>query len=119
MKNVFLALAISFFAAQTFAAEVLKVKVDETGKNLLIDVMYGGGCLEHTFEVQMRQGCARSMPAQCHGTLVDTTNGFDACEALVGKTVTVSIESLGVSMYNRPLVTIMGDRDSAVTVQLP
>ena len=108
-----------------FAAQVLKVKLDSSKKNLLIDVRYGGGCKKHEFSLKVG-GCAESMPVQCRVKLMHNSNG-DFCEAIKFETVVISLKDAGVvgSYYNRAFLTILGDIDpqtnkpSQATVQLP
>lgn len=63
------------------------------GNQLFIDVTYGGGCKDHTFEVIGSPMIAKSYPAQRAIQLVHNSNG-DLCKALVRKTVQVDMSNL-------------------------
>ncbi len=111
-------------APSAFAAQVKSAKLDAQKKNILIDVTYGGGCGEHEFSLKM-EGCAESMPVQCHADLIEKTD--DGCLALISATVTISLKEYGLteSYYRNGSLTIYGDKDwqtnklSSATVRLP
>lgn len=63
------------------------------GNQLFIDVTYGGGCQDHTFEVIGSPMIAKSYPAQRAIQLVHHANG-DLCKALVKKTIQVDASNL-------------------------
>lgn len=124
MKTLVLAAMIVMTAAPSFAATVRGAKLDASGKNVLIDVTYGGGCGKHEFSLKTR-GCAESYPVQCYAQLIEKTD--DMCEALVGTTVVINLAEAGFTgrYYSNGSLTITGDHDwqtkkpSQATVQLP
>jgi len=87
---------------------------------LEVDVSFGGGCLEHTFELQVG-GCLESFPVQCTLKVVDTTEGFDACEAFLFKTLKFSLKEYGLtdSYYSGASLTIKGAGKTSAGVTLP
>lgn len=126
MKTLILAatLVLSSFTAQ--AAEVLSATLDAAGKNILVDVSYGGGCKKHTFSLKVG-GCLESMPVQCTAILVETIEGgVDFCEAIIHTTAKINLKKAGLSgsYYKKASLKIVGDKNfrgetSQATVTLP
>lgn len=124
MKKAFLIAIISLINSHSFAAIVKSAKLDASEKNILIDVVYGGGCAKHDFALKL-DGCYESYPVQCEAKLVDQT--VDYCEALVSDTVVIPLAKYGLndSYYQHGSLTITGDIDwqtkkpSSVKVTLP
>ncbi len=123
--KVFTLLAIGLVFNAT-AAEVKSAKLDSSKKNILVDVVYGGGCKKHVFALEVG-ACLESMPVQCTAKLVETTiGGPDFCEALISETVVLPLKKYGLndSYYAGGKLTITGDRGftgepSQATVRLP
>lgn len=118
MKSlVFLASLV--MAGNAFAAEVKSAKYNAAKKGIEIGVKYGGGCKEHKFELQVGT-CLESFPVQCSAELVDLTND-DFCEALVSRTIFISLDNAGLneSYYSSATINIKGDNQSRVAVRLP
>jgi len=63
------------------------------GNTLFISVSYGGGCGEHTFEMNGSMAVMKSMPPQ-RAIKLTHTNHEDYCKAIVRKTVEVDITAL-------------------------
>lgn len=124
MKILLTLAAMSLVASQSFGATVVSARLDSSNKNILIDVVYGGGCGDHDFS--LRYGpCLETFPVQCSAELVHKTN--DTCEALIQNTVMISLEKEGLTdpYFEKAALTITGDKDwrtskpSQVTVRLP
>lgn len=123
--KVFALLAIGLVFNAT-AAEVKSAKLDSSKKNILVDVVYGGGCKEHVFSLELG-ACLESYPVQCTAKLVEKTiGGPDFCEALISETVVISRKKYGLdgSYFEKAKITITGDRGftgepSSATVRLP
>ncbi len=123
--KVFALLAIGFVFNAT-AAEVKSAKLDSSKKNILVDVVYGGGCKEHVFTLELGP-CLESYPVQCSAKLVEKTiGGLDFCEALISETVVISRKKYGLddSYFKGAKLTITGDRGftgepSSAVVRLP
>ncbi len=126
MKTLFLITALALSSLGAHAAEVLSANLDRTGKNILVDVSYGGGCKKHTFSLKVG-GCLESYPVQCRAVLVETIEGgFDMCEAIVHTTAKINLKKAGLtdSYYKGATLTIVGDKNfrgesSKATVTLP
>src|SRR5689334_5028171 len=118
MKS-FVILASFVIASNAFAAQVKSAKYSSVKGGLEIDVVYGGGCKEHKFELRVG-GCLESFPVQCGAQLVDLQHE-DFCEAFVSRTVFISLEDakLDESYYSGASITITGDNNSKAVVQLP
>src|SRR5688500_223643 len=110
MKQMILVGVLSLLAMQSFGATVKSAKLDESQKNILIEVTYGGGCAKHDFSLKMGS-CLESYPVQCSAQLIDNT--VDPCEAIINKTITISLEKAGLtdSYYERASLVITGDKD--------
>lgn len=109
------------------AANVLKARLDTAKENILIDVVYGGGCKVHTFYLKLDKHCLETYPVQCSAKLVEEIeDGVDTCEAIIYDTAVINIEKAGLSdpYFNGASITIHGDRaftgqETSVVVQLP
>lgn len=111
------ALLVSF---STNAAEIRGGRFIEAKNVIELDVIYSGGCKQHSFSLDIGS-CMESNPVQCAEVqLVDHTVG-DYCEALIRKTIEISLSSAGLddSYYNGASLTINGDRNSSVNLRLP
>lgn len=119
MKKMLTLAFLAVLTTQTFAATVESARIDKSGKNLLIEVSYAGGCQEHKFELSVG-GCLESFPLQCSAILVDKTVG-DSCEGLMFEEVSISLKKAGLTddYFAGAYLTISGDRNSKANVQLP
>ena len=108
------------FSSVTFATEV-EIKgaaIDASGKNLIVNVLHGGGCEKHEYKLEMH-GCAESMPVQCQATVNDLT--FDACESFVANKVIFNLKDNGIDgeYYSNGSLEIKGFNKSSAVVRLP
>lgn len=67
--------------------------VRREGNTLFLDVSYGGGCGEHSFEMNGSMAVMKSMPPQ-RAVKLTHTNHEDYCKAIVRKTIEVDISEL-------------------------
>lgn len=126
MKTLILAMTLALTAFGAQAAEVLSAQIDAEGKNILVDVSYGGGCKKHTFSLKVG-GCLESYPVQCTAVLVEKIEGgADFCEAIIHTTAKINLKKAGLtnSYYKGGSLKITGDKNfrgelSAATVTLP
>lgn len=124
MKNLFVTIALALFTSPSFGAGIKSAALDASQKNIVLDVVYGGGCGEHKFTLQMGM-CLERYPVACFAQLVHTTN--DHCEALIHTKVVIPLVEYGLTeaYYSGGTLTIRGDLDwktnkpSEATVQLP
>ncbi len=124
-KCLVLTFTIFLFAGNSFAAKVRSARMDQSNTHILIDVTYAGGCSEHKFALKLDDHCLESSPVQCTAELVESTN--DGCEALIGETISISLEEAGLNdpYFAGASLTILGDLDwqtnkpSSVQVTLP
>ncbi len=123
MKAISIVLSIVFAALASNAATIKAGRLDSTGKNLLLDVSYSGGCGKHNFSLSLN-GCAESLPVQCSAKLIHETNDF--CEALISKTITLNLAENGIkgSYFSNGSLTVESELagllgDDSVTVFLP
>ncbi|MDM9380137.1 hypothetical protein QUB80_05415 [Chlorogloeopsis sp. ULAP01] len=79
------------------------------GKQLKIDVSYGGGCKQHNFNLYWNGAYQESFPPQVRMRLVHDANK-DTCKKLVKKTLVFDIQSLQSSIIR--LTTNFGDSTS-------
>jgi hypothetical protein len=108
MKKAIITLLTLLMAFSAQSAQVKSARVE--GSKLLVDVVYGGGCGEHLFDLDMGM-CLESMPVQCFAKLIHVTDDF--CEGLVHETVEFSLEEQGLtdSYFSNGSLTIEGDED--------
>lgn len=107
MKFFFLASFILASAAAN-AAIVNSARLSASGKSVIVNLTYGGGCREHTFKLKLNDVCLESYPAQCSADVVETiVGGFDMCEAIITKEVSFNIKKTGLSRMT--YWTFLGD----------
>ncbi len=124
MKKIFAVLALTIMATQVFGAVIKSAIIDESKENILISVVYGGGCGSHDFSLQLGN-CLEIFPVKCDAKLIEKTN--DHCEAIISSTIVISLAqySLDESYFQNGSLTITGDQDwqtgklSQATVTLP
>lgn len=86
--------AVSTGAAATFPSDPLEIVGDRADADtLVIDVRYGGGCVDHAFILIGSAAFAESNPVQTFMTLAHDARG-DLCKALVFKTLRADITPL-------------------------
>lgn len=83
-----------------FNIEAVRIK----GNTLFADVSYGGGCGEHSFEMNGNMAVMKSLPPQ-RAVKITHTNHEDYCKAIVRKTLEFDISEL--SDMQRPGSTII------------
>ncbi|MEZ0391810.1 MAG: hypothetical protein ACAH59_06315 [Pseudobdellovibrionaceae bacterium] len=88
-----LSLGLMAMALNSQATEIRGARLDATGKNVLIDVSYGGGCENHEFSLKLK-GCFESYPVQCQADLVHLTE--DHCEAYISETISINLAQSGI-----------------------
>lgn len=118
-KSLFL--AVLFLSSVAFGAEIQGGRFNAKTDSIELEVRYGGGCKDHDFYLDLGNYCLESYPVQCPDVqLFDRTKG-DTCEALVHKTVSISLESAGLtdSYFNGARLTIRGDAGTSVKIDLP
>jgi hypothetical protein len=109
-----LAVALLITSLPSFAAVVKSAKLDAAKKNILIDVVYGGGCAKHTFTLKVG-GCMETYPVRCTAKLVEKIEGgADFCEAIVSQEVKINLKAAGLtdSYYQGASLNITGDMSS-------
>lgn len=124
----FLILLTAFLSFEAFSASVKSAKIDSAGENILVDVVYGGGCKVHKFSLKIDPYCLESYPVQCSARLVEEIvgGGEDYCQAIIHTTAVINLEKHGLNdrYFNGAELTIRGDRgfngqNTSVSVQLP
>lgn len=118
MKQVLVAIAL-LASANAFAVEIKDARLN-SNNDIEVDVVYGGGCHEHTFALKI-EACFETMPVRCPATVVDTTAKPDFCEALISRTVTFKLEDNGLldNYFSGASLFFSGDNNSTATVILP
>ncbi|HRK09072.1 MAG TPA: hypothetical protein PLZ57_14990 [Pseudobdellovibrionaceae bacterium] len=121
VQQLVLMAAFLWSASSASALEILNAQIVGAGEEaaLEMNVVYGGGCKTHQFELQMDY-CMESFPVQCRARLVDLTTD-DFCEAMISKTVTFSLRELGLldSYYQRASLEISASFGTPAVVRLP
>ena len=113
------ALASLAFSASA-SAEVVGARVDAARGLLLVDVSYGGGCLEHKFKLEVGM-CMETFPVSCSASVVDVTEGVDMCEAIIHQTVEFGLKENGLTdgYYSGGTLTFKGYDNESFSVRLP
>ena len=97
-------------------ASVRKAELVE-GNSAKIEVMYSGGCTDHTFHLVAPSRSERDCPLQVRATLLDSTPAHERCNSIVLKTVTLPLPKWGEGC--KPLqVVIAGDDGSETQLSL-
>lgn len=111
--------ACALMGTPSFAATIEGGRIDISRGMLVLEVSYSGGCETHSFSIDM-QGCREISPVDCDARLVENSRG-DRCEMGAQETLKFSLRSLGLDKpyYSNGTLTIKGDRNSEVTIQLP
>lgn len=111
MNKLLITAFVCLFSFQSFAAQVLSARMDSSGKNILIDVAYTGGCGTHDFSLKVAELCLESDPVQCSAELIHKTD--DSCEASIQETIKISLKKAGLtdSYFKNASLVIFGDYD--------
>jgi len=125
MIKLLLLISIALLTEFSFAAIIKSAKLDDSKKNIIIEVEYSGGCKKHDFSIQLTP-CSRSHPAQCSAELIDKTQD-DHCEAYITTTIIIALAQYKLSdpAFKNATLTINGDinkstnKVSNVSVKLP
>lgn len=126
MKSIILTLLLSIVSTAATATEfaLIQPEVYDANYNSSTDsielaIGHGGGCGEHNYEFRMGPACAKSYPVKCTAEIYDRTN--DHCEAYVYKTVSFSVNELGLDdpYFNGASINVFGGSDTSATVSLP
>jgi hypothetical protein len=115
MKKL-LVLMMTLTSAHLFASHTVDVQKAEylnESNELSLDVVYGGGCKEHKFELKLVVSPLEIYPTMVDATLIDHTDD-DRCRALVHKTVKFKRSDLGLG--NKAYRILF---DSDTTLNLP
>lgn len=124
MKKLLSIALLTLMASHSFAAEIKAARIDAAKENILIDVVYGGGCGKHDFSLKI-EGCMESYPVQCRAQLVHVSQDF--CEAIIHTTIAIPLAANDLlnGYYNKGSLEIVGDVDwqtkkaSSAVVRLP
>jgi hypothetical protein len=120
-------LFLLIFTSTAQAANIVSAKMDMLQENILVEVICGGGCRNHTFSLKLDPYCKESYPVQCSALLVQTTEGgLDACRGMVKTTAVFNLKEYGLddTYYSGASLTIRGKRsltgdETSATVDLP
>lgn len=112
MKTI-IATLLTIFTIQASAAQILSGTYDPSADNIVLDVVYQGGCKEHVFQVRIEM-CNRATPASCVAQLVDQTED-DVCRGFVQKTIRIPAEGV-VGSYDIDQMLIKGDNESSALI---
>lgn len=95
------------------AAEIQSGHYEKESDNIVLNVVYQGGCKEHVFKIKLNQ-CNRAMPATCKATLVDNTED-DVCRGFVQKTVVIPAAH-AVGTVNIDQLIVIGDNETSAVI---
>lgn len=111
MKTLILMASLIIGITNANAAKVVGAKLDASQRNILVDVVHGGGCGTHDYRLEVNPSCLESYPVQCTAKLVHISD--DICEALLFKTAVFSLDELGLTdaYYSGASLRITGSKD--------
>lgn len=108
MKKIFALALTSLLSLSSFGlAELKSARLDDTQKNILIDVTYGGcGTEDYYLKVD---SCLETFPVQCIVKFID--NSGDTCKGIFDKTISISLAQaqLDKPYYSNAALTIVGE----------
>jgi hypothetical protein len=124
--KILIAVLIILSSLHAWSAQVISANIDESGENLVVEVRYGGGCVDHYFDLDMFM-CYEFEPIQCMAMLVEKIpGGVDTCAALITEKVTFNLQHYRLTdeYFRGASFTIYGDEladgiESSATVILP
>lgn len=120
MKNFLIIASLLIPTSQLSAATIKAGKFNAEKKAIELDVVYGGGCSEHKFTLDIG-ACQETFPVGCHSVkLVDLTKN-DFCEAIISRKILLPLADVGLNQpyFDRAALTIHGDDNSKVAITLP
>ncbi len=108
------------FLTMASAAEINGGVFNPVTKKVELNVSYGGGCSEHSFELEPINGCLESFPVQCTLSLLHTTDKPDFCEAFITRDLELDLpaEFFSDAYYTGAYLTIMGAGQTSFSFQL-
>ena len=111
--HITMSAAIFFFSHLVLAAQVHDARINEENQTIELDISYSGGCVEHKFELKVRN-CGRTSPMSCVAELIDKS--FDSCRQIIETTIEIPAEKYidKTALIN---LVILGSEKTAV--QLP
>lgn len=120
MRKVLIILSL-LVGSTSFAAQINSGTFNAETQKVELNVSYGGGCFDHTFELELAGGCRESFPVQCDLNLVDTTGKVDMCEAFITENLVLDLPlgMLSDSYFQNAFLTILGSGNTAASFQLP
>ncbi len=111
MKILMIAITSLFLWNSIHAAVIQSGRFDKESNQIKLLLTYGGGCEEHTFELEYSPVCLETYPAQCSANLKQTAGFNDFCEAMITKEY-----SFPVVMKGDHYLRIRGDNNSQVEI---
>jgi len=120
MKKLVL-ITLLFAGSVSFAAQINSGSFNARTQKVELNVTYGGGCSEHSFKLELINGCRESFPVQCDLNLVHTADKPDFCEALISKNLELDLPNgmLNDSYFERAFLSIFSYGELGVIFQLP
>lgn len=86
VRVLFSLLALSSVGATSL--ELYEVSYDKVENIITIEGGYGGGCVEHEWDLNMNNICMKSSPSQQTALLYDKVTEMDNCEAFLSRSLT-------------------------------
>lgn len=117
----YFALFFLFIVFGAEAAQILSAQLDSDQRNLLVDVVYSGGCKRHLFKLRMHDECLETYPVQCSADLIEEIEGGeDSCQSIIRHQAVFGLKrhKLHDEYFRGAKLTIFSN-NSSVSLKLP
>jgi hypothetical protein len=114
MKTLLLSL-ITLTSVQAFSAEVVSGGYDYRSDNIVVEVVYQGGCKDHNLQLRLNM-CNRSLPMSCVVDLVDNTED-DVCRGVLQKTFRFAADNVIGDLAVERLI-IRGENETSALIEI-
>ena len=118
MKAIIIFFLMLSAGSFSYAAQINSGRFNAKTQKVELNVSYGGGCAQHSFELQLVGGCAESMPVKCYLNLVHSTDQQDLCRKIIVQNLELNLPEgmLTENYYRRALLNIRGDGNSFLSI---
>lgn len=121
MKKIILSFLTLGVGSFSYALGINSGQFNTETQKVELNVSYGGGCSQHSFEFGPFGGCLESYPVQCDLNLVHSTDKPDFCKAIITQDLELDLPDgmLTKDYYKGAFLTVFGDGDTSVSFELP
>lgn len=95
-----------------FNGSIESVSFDHATDQVVLELSYTGGCMNHRFDLKFSDACLLTAPAKCFAELIQLEGFADRCKAIVKETVRFDLDSIPT----RPAELTIGTAVTSVSV---